>query len=69
MLWSVVPESVVFDGFGDSPVFWEHQVENCPCRVRVGSDGVCSIEAVCSTDPRDFLNKNLSPGQRIFLGK
>ncbi len=69
MLWSIIPESLVFEGFGDSFALLDHEVDSCPCRVRVGSDGVCSIEAVCSTDPRDFLNKNLSPGQRIFLGK
>lgn len=69
MLWSVIPEAVVLSGMEDAISLIDGQVENCPCRLRSAGDGFFSIEALTSTDPKDFLNSGLQPGRRIFLPK
>jgi hypothetical protein len=69
MLWSVVPEDAVFAGFNEGFSLIDGEVENCHCRLRLGGDGSASIESLCSTNPKDYLNRNLQPGRRIFLLK
>ena len=69
MLWSIIPEDVVFNGFEQQAEFGllDYEVENCPCRLRRLADGGFGLETVCSTNPKYFLQRNLQPGRRIFL--
>ncbi len=83
MLWSIIPEDTVFAGVGTfaaagrqaaaGPVAggapMRMEVEGCPCEVVWGDDGGLRVAAVCSTDPQDFMRKNIQPGQRILLLK
>ncbi len=68
MLWSIIPQEVVFDGLEDCTLL-DYQLENCPCRLRRLPGGDFGLEAVCSTNPKHFLQSNLQPGRRIFLPK
>lgn len=71
MLWSIIPEDVVFNGFEDlgRGALVDYELESCPCRLRQMPDGGFGLEAVCSTNPKYFLQRNLQPGRRIFLLK
>ena len=70
MLWSIIPEDVVYNGFGQEDLsLFDYEVENCPCRLRRLTDGGVGVEAVCSTNPKDFMRPSLQPGSRIYLFK
>ncbi len=69
MLWSIIPEALVLAGVDENFSLLEGTVAGRPCRLRRQSDGSASIEALCSTDPKDFLRAELAPGRRIFLPK
>ncbi len=70
MLWSVMPEALVFAGAepygGGSFNSVDGYVGNCACRLRAGGDGSFFIERLNSTDPRDFMRPELRPGQRVW---
>lgn len=66
MLWSVMPEAVVLAGMDDKISVVDGQVGDCPCRLRVGADGSFAIEQVMSTDPRQYLRRELQPGRRLY---
>lgn len=66
MLWSVMPEAVVLAGLDDKISVVDGQVGDCPCRLRVGTDGSFAIEQVMSTDPRQYLRRELQPGRRLY---
>lgn len=71
MLWSIIPEDVVFNDFerrADLQLF-DYELESCPCRLRRLADGAFGLETLCSTNPKYFLQRNLQPGRRIFLAK
>lgn len=83
MLWSIIPEDTVFAGVGlfaaagpqavggpvagGAPIRMD--VDGCPCEVVWGDDGGLRVSAVCSTDPKDFMRKNIQPGRRIWVWK
>ncbi len=56
-VWAAVPA----DGRGDSLA----RVHQRTCLVRVGADGQRRLERLLSTDPRDFLDPRLQPGQLL----
>ena len=67
MLWSVIPEEIVFDKWDEAFVLEERTYCHKRVKVRVGTDGYGSIEGIISSDPKDFLNKGLRPGTKIRL--
>lgn len=67
MLWSVMPENVVFGGADADIRLLEGRVGSCDCRLRCAADGSLSIERLMSTDPADYLRRELAPGQRVHL--
>lgn len=72
MLWSIIPEDLVFAGFDSTEqgaALVDYELDNCPCRLRRLADGAFGLEALCSTNPKHFLQRNLQPGRRIFLSK
>lgn len=65
MLWSVMPENLVMQGL-DAGLEPEYGLAgSCLCRFRRGADGNCVIERLISTDPADYLRRELAPGQRL----
>lgn len=75
MIWSIIPEDTVFAGVGafaapgqgeSAGASLRLEVGGCPCQVRQGAEGSLWVEAVCSTNPKDFLRPELQPGQRIL---
>lgn len=69
MLWSVMPENIVFYGADDNLNLMDGSVGDCACRLRVGADGAFAIERLNSTDPKLYLRNDLQPGRRIFIPK
>lgn len=75
MLWSIIPEDTVFAGVGiyagqgEEAEALHMEVDGCPCQLRRGRDGSFCVEAVCSTNPKDFMRREIAPGRRIFLPK
>lgn len=67
MLWSVMPENLVLTGLENLPPLLDGRVGSCDCRFRAGEGGCCTIERLISTDPADYLRRELAPGQRIWL--
>ena len=67
MLWSVIPEEIVFDKWDEAFTLEERTYQQRKVRVRVGQDGYGSIEGIISSNPKDFMNKELRPGTKIRL--
>lgn len=65
MLWSVMPENIVFEGIEAKMDIREQDVNSRRCLVRTGNDGRCYIEGICSTEPKDYLDETLYPGRQI----
>lgn len=65
MLWSVMPENVVMQGLDAALALEDGLAGRCLCRFRRGADGSCVIERLISTDPADYLRRELAPGQAI----
>ena len=64
IFWSIVPEDVVFNGWEDTVEFQELSYMGKTVRIRRGAGGG-SLEQLLSTDPKDFLKKELSPGSQV----
>ena len=67
MLWSIVPEDVVFEHWQDDFIITEKPYKNGFLRVRAGENGYGSIERIISTDPKDYLNAALITGMKVRL--
>ena len=67
MLWSIIPEEVVFEHWQDHFMITEKSYKKGFLQVRTERNGYGSIERIISTDPKDYLNVMLIPGKRIRL--
>ena len=67
MIWSIIPESVIFSGAADNGEL--HQVDYLGRKllVRFGDNRSARIVSLVSTDPADFLSPHFSPGTQIDI--
>ncbi|MBS1348078.1 MAG: hypothetical protein HP052_01175 [Firmicutes bacterium] len=67
MIWSIIPESVIFNGADDSEEL--HQVDYLGRKllVRFSDNRSAQIVSLLSTDPADFLSPRFSPGAQIDI--
>lgn len=72
MLYSIIPPEVVLrPADGPAAVLWE-EVEASGARrliLRRDADGRVVIERIISTEPRDYLDPALQPGQPYHPGR
>lgn len=61
MLWTVVPEQLIFDEDDNFSVA-EMNVGNVTVVVQVGADGSKRVQRLLSTNPRDYLRPEWQPG-------
>jgi len=66
MIWSIIPVEEIF---AEENGYNLKQMEYLGRQIIVQPDqsGYGTIMSLCSTDPADFLDQNLLPGQRIPL--
>ena len=62
--WSIIPEEVAFQDWDKELTLQEVIYKGKTMTVRSGAGGA-TIERIISTDPKDFLNKDLTPGSKI----
>ena len=65
MLWTIMPEDMIWEHYEDIKRCWEMPYGDCHIRVRSNLDGSCQIDSILSTNPRDFLKDELMPGKTI----
>ncbi len=69
MIWSIIPESVIFATETDAAAEPLRIVEYQGCRlvVRSHQQGEAEIVSLLSTDPADYLKSNFAPGSLIDI--
>lgn len=71
MIWSIIPENVIFSGDVNGEVDNEklQQVDYLGKKVlvRLGTNRSVQIVSLLSTDPADFLSPRFSPGTQIDI--
>ena len=69
MIWSIIPAEDIFAG--DAGNYQLMQMEYLGRQVLVEPDqsGYGTIMSICSTNPADFLDQDVLPGQRIPLSR
>lgn len=64
IIYSPLPEEVIFQNQNQDEYKLINQVWNgIPVQIMVTKDGTARIERILSTDPQDYLNADLQPGQ------
>lgn len=67
MIWSIIPESVIFSGAADSEELYQVDYLGRKLLVRFGDNRSAQIVSLLSTDPADFLSPRFSPGAQIDI--
>lgn len=66
MLYTPMPLEIVFQNLGQDDIKMVNQIKNgVPIQIMVSKDGTARIERILSTNPQDYLNAELQPGQVI----
>ncbi|MGI6066061.1 MAG: YlzJ-like family protein [Bacillota bacterium] len=65
LLWTVIPEEVVLEGVEKPRQFRQIKYQNRDVVVEMGEEGMGTVVQVLSTDPRDFLLTDITPGKKI----
>ncbi|WP_229776522.1 YlzJ-like family protein [Alicyclobacillus cellulosilyticus] len=67
-MWTIVPASLLWDGFGESSPRWvEVEHEGVTMLVVPQGDGFARLERLISPRPGDYLRPEWQPGARISL--
>ena len=67
MIWSIIPESVIFAGSIESGQIRQICYQGRKVLVRQASSGSGEIVGLISSDPADFLSPKYAPGTLVDL--
>jgi hypothetical protein len=65
MIWSIIPESVIFAQEADSISLKIIDYQGRKMVVRDQNQGQYEVISLMSTDPADYMNKGFAPGSLI----
>ncbi len=63
MIWSIIPEEIVFSQPTDMMACREYDYQGCKLLIRPYGDGRAQIQAIISSDPAHYMH--LQPGAII----
>ena len=67
MIWSVIPEEIVFSDAAKDKPFRQVAYNGCQVIVRNHPNGKVEIISLLSSNPQDFLNSKYIPGTIINI--
>ncbi|WP_058485209.1 YlzJ-like family protein [Defluviitalea phaphyphila] len=68
MIYSIIPNDVIFRDLKYEKNYEREEIEYKGCILQVSSyDNGYKIQRIISTNPIDYLNKEIQPGNVIYL--
>ena len=67
LLWTIMPEDVVLEGVEKTRTYRHVKYQDKNLIIEMGESGKGKVAQILSTDPSDFLDPDLIPGQEISI--